>query len=71
MLCIVLSLGLSSHCAPFTIQVLIGNRTWMVRNGIDVTPEMEEQLVHHEERGHTVVLAAINSEQGVKPYCFT
>ena len=37
----------------------------MVRNGIDVTPEMEEEMVHHEERGHTVVLAAINSEQGV------
>ena len=44
------------------MQVLIGNRTWMIRNGIDVTPEMEQEIVHHEERGHTVVLAAINSK---------
>lgn len=43
-------------------QVLIGNRKWMVRNGIDVTPDIEEQIVHHEERGQTVVIAAINSE---------
>ena len=35
---------------------------WMVRNGIDVTPDVEQQIVHHEERGQTVVLAAINSE---------
>ena len=34
----------------------------MVRNGIDVTPEIEQQIVHHEERGQTAVLAAINSE---------
>ena len=43
-------------------QVLIGNRMWMVRNGIDVTPDIEQQIVHHEERGQTVVLTAINSE---------
>ena len=35
---------------------------WMERNGIHVTPDIEQQLVHHEERGQTVVLAAINSE---------
>lgn len=34
----------------------------MVRNGIDVTPDIEQQIVHHEERGQTVVLTAINSE---------
>lgn len=34
----------------------------MVRNGIDVTPEIEQQMIYHEERGRTVVLTAINSE---------
>ena len=34
----------------------------MVRNGIDVTPEIEQQMIYHEERGRTVVLTAINGE---------
>ena len=34
----------------------------MVRNGIDVTPEIEQQMIYHEERGRTVVLTAFNSE---------
>ena len=48
-------------CVCF-LQVLIGNRKWMVRNGIDVTPDIEQQIVHYEERGQTVVMTAINSE---------
>ena len=35
---------------------------WMVRNGIDVTPDIEQQIVYYEQRGQTVVLAAINSK---------
>ena len=49
----------------FCDQVLVGNRMWMVRNGIDVTGDIEEQVVYHEERGQTVVLAAINSELSI------
>ena len=36
----------------------------MARNGMEVTPDMEQQIVEHELRGQTVVLAAINSEGG-------
>ena len=36
----------------------------MTRNGIEVTPDMEQQIVHHESRGQTVILSAINSEKG-------
>ena len=38
----------------------------MARNGMEVTPDMEQQMVEHESRGQTVVLAAINSEGGME-----
>ena len=47
---------------PLTCHVLIGNRSWMERNGLQVTDEMEEAMQEHEEKGHTAVLVGINGE---------
>jgi len=41
-------------------EVVIGNREWMVRNGIDLHTDTERKMVEEEELGHTAVLVAIN-----------
>ncbi|KAL4229704.1 ATPase Cu transporting protein 7B [Mactra antiquata] len=41
-------------------DVLIGNREWMRRNGLEVTDQMDRTMSEHEEQGHTAVLCAID-----------
>eukprot|EP00794_Sanderia_malayensis_P006913 gene6913-7690_t len=41
-------------------QVLIGNRDWMMQNGLTVDPDIDGVMIEHEEQGHTAVLTAIN-----------
>jgi Cu+-exporting ATPase len=41
-------------------DVLIGNREWMRRNGLDVTGEMNVAMESHEVQGHTAVLCAVD-----------
>ncbi|XP_052796287.1 copper-transporting ATPase 1-like isoform X2 [Mya arenaria] len=43
-------------------EVLIGNREWMKRNGLNVSEKMDRTMSEHEEQGHTAVLCAIDSE---------
>uniref|UniRef100_A0A8C3VE84 P-type Cu(+) transporter n=1 Tax=Catharus ustulatus TaxID=91951 RepID=A0A8C3VE84_CATUS len=49
--------------APVTSQkysVLIGNREWMTRNGLQVRNEVDKAMMEHERRGRTAVLAAVD-----------
>ncbi|XP_067134859.1 copper-transporting ATPase 1 isoform X1 [Centruroides vittatus] len=43
-----------------TYQVLIGNREWMNRNGLDVSEEINAVMTDQEEKGQTAVLCAID-----------
>ncbi len=41
-------------------HVLIGNRDWMMQNGMRIEPDVDQVMIEHEEKGHTAVLTAIN-----------
>ncbi|XP_076871736.1 copper-transporting ATPase 2 isoform X2 [Brachyhypopomus gauderio] len=41
-------------------SVLIGNRRWMQRNGIQVTADVDEAMSSHEKKGQTAILVAID-----------
>ncbi|XP_023647433.2 copper-transporting ATPase 1 [Paramormyrops kingsleyae] len=41
-------------------SVLIGNREWMKRNGLQVTGDVDEAMVAHECRGRTAILVAVD-----------
>nr|XP_057919123.1 copper-transporting ATPase 1 [Doryrhamphus excisus]XP_057919124.1 copper-transporting ATPase 1 [Doryrhamphus excisus] len=41
--------------------VLIGNREWMSRNGLQVRPDIDDAMTEHERRGRTAVLVAIDN----------
>ncbi|XP_078683922.1 copper-transporting ATPase 1-like isoform X1 [Branchiostoma floridae x Branchiostoma belcheri] len=41
-------------------RILVGNREWMQRNGINVRDEVDETMREHEEKGQTAVLIAID-----------
>ncbi|KAJ8406011.1 hypothetical protein AAFF_G00308990 [Aldrovandia affinis] len=43
-----------------TYAVLIGNREWMRRNGLQVQQHVDEAMIEHERRGRTAVLVAID-----------
>ncbi|CAL9706822.1 unnamed protein product [Knipowitschia caucasica] len=44
-----------------TYVVLIGNREWMRRNCLQVSPEVDDAMTEHERRGRTAVLVAIDN----------
>lgn len=41
-------------------MVLIGNREWMRRNGLQITDDVDEAMTEHERRGRTAVLVAVD-----------
>ncbi|XP_047441692.1 copper-transporting ATPase 1 [Mugil cephalus] len=44
-----------------TYGVLIGNREWMRRNCLQVSPDVDEAMIEHERRGRTAVLVAVDN----------
>ncbi|XP_069028032.1 copper-transporting ATPase 1 [Embiotoca jacksoni] len=44
-----------------TYVVLIGNREWMRRNCLQITPDIDEAMIEHERRGRTAVLVAVDN----------
>lgn len=43
-----------------TYTVLIGNREWMRRNCLQVSPDIDKAMMEHERRGQTAVLVAVD-----------
>ena len=41
-------------------QLLVGNRDWMAKNGLQVTDEMDKKMSENENEGQTAVLCAVN-----------
>lgn len=44
-----------------TYVVLIGNREWMKRNCLQVSPDVDNAMMEHERRGRTAVLVAVDN----------
>ncbi|KAG1942436.1 copper-transporting ATPase [Pimephales promelas] len=47
-----------SDCPSYS--VLIGNRQWMLRNGLEVTSDVDDAMSSHETKGQTAILVAID-----------
>ncbi|XP_075395622.1 copper-transporting ATPase 1 isoform X2 [Tenrec ecaudatus] len=43
-------------------KVLIGNREWMIRNGLVINSDVDSAMIEHERRGRTAVLVAVDDE---------
>ncbi|XP_042524184.1 copper-transporting ATPase 1 isoform X2 [Dipodomys spectabilis] len=43
-------------------KVLIGNREWMIRNGLVISNDVDDYMIEHERRGRTAVLVAVDDE---------
>ncbi|XP_068021416.1 copper-transporting ATPase 2 isoform X2 [Melanerpes formicivorus] len=46
--------------APHTYSVLIGNREWMRRNGLQIANDVNDAMTDHEMKGQTAILVAID-----------
>ncbi|XP_066879093.1 copper-transporting ATPase 1 isoform X6 [Kogia breviceps] len=43
-------------------KVLIGNREWMIRNGLVINNDVNESMTEHERKGRTAVLVTVDDE---------
>ncbi|XP_030663244.1 copper-transporting ATPase 1 isoform X2 [Nomascus leucogenys] len=43
-------------------KVLIGNREWMIRNGLVINNDVDDFMTEHERKGRTAVLVAVDDE---------
>lgn len=47
-------------------KVLIGNREWMIRNGLAINNSVNDSMTEHERRGRTAVLVAVDGKVFLK-----
>lgn len=59
-----LNLGMRHNKYCCYLQVVIGNREWMLRNGVELHMDTERKMSEEEECGHTAVLVAIDGMYG-------
>uniref|UniRef100_A0A672P0Q9 Copper-transporting ATPase 2 n=1 Tax=Sinocyclocheilus grahami TaxID=75366 RepID=A0A672P0Q9_SINGR len=50
----------NTSAANPSYYVLIGNRQWMMRNGLEVTADVDDAMRSHETKGQTAILVAID-----------
>lgn len=43
-------------------KVLIGNREWMIRNGLVINNDVDDYMTEHERKGRTAVLVAVDGK---------
>ena len=55
-------LDLEGAAASATYEVLIGNREWMQRNGLEVAGEVHKAMEEQEVQGQTAVLCVIDGQ---------
>ncbi|XP_032185840.1 copper-transporting ATPase 1 [Mustela erminea] len=53
---------LSSVLNAQQYKVLIGNREWMIRNGLVINNDVDDYMTEHERKGRTAVLVAVDDE---------
>lgn len=59
-------------------KVLIGNREWMIRNGLVINNDIDDSMTEHERKGRTAVLVVVDGKVFLKntmtqcdlSYCF-
>uniref|UniRef100_A0A8U8BL65 P-type Cu(+) transporter n=1 Tax=Geospiza parvula TaxID=87175 RepID=A0A8U8BL65_GEOPR len=52
--------GVEAILASEKYSVLIGNREWMRRNGLNIANDVNDAMTNHEMKGQTAILAAID-----------
>ncbi|XP_036030945.1 copper-transporting ATPase 1 isoform X2 [Onychomys torridus] len=53
---------LSNAVDTHQYKVLIGNREWMIRNGLVISSDVDDSMIEHERKGRTAVLVTIDDE---------
>ncbi|XP_052590628.1 copper-transporting ATPase 1 [Peromyscus californicus insignis] len=53
---------LSNAVDTHQYKVLIGNREWMIRNGLVISNDVDDSMIEHERKGRTAVLVTIDDE---------
>lgn len=50
-------------------KVLIGNREWIIRNGLVINADVDDYMAEHERKGRTAVLVAIDGKVFFSSLC--
>ncbi|XP_039705261.1 copper-transporting ATPase 1 isoform X2 [Pteropus medius] len=58
----IINAQLSNDLNTQQYKVLIGNREWMIRNGLVISNDVDDSMTEHERRGRTAVLVAVDDE---------